>query len=124
MNRRAVILFPGNKYNICCDVDYVDEFLQYLMTDERHMNEIKQIINCLREGVIHKKAGREGDAYALKPFMNTKNDRIICNITKRKNKTQCIVMAELFPSKKTMKNDKKIKTRYQIVSNYRYEIIE
>lgn len=125
MKRRAVILMKGTKYNICCDVDFLPELMGYLMTDEQHYKELKLIFHNLIEGLNSKKYSNEDyGTKALKPFLNRENDRILCNVTKRKFATQCIVMCELYRHKKTNKVNKVLRKRYEIISKYRYEIVE
>jgi len=115
----------GKKYNLCCDIDFLEDFTQYVLLDAKHSNEIKIIFNSICEGLKSKKYGDESyGTKALKPFMNNDNDRIICHIKKIKNEKQHIIMAEIFLNKKTNDNDKKIKVRYEIVSKYEYEIIK
>ena len=95
------------------------------MSDERHMEELKQIFQCICEKLTTKKYGGEPNGTsAMKPFLNNENDRIICKPTKRKGKTQCIVMSELILTKKGEKIDKALNVRYKIVGGYNYEIIE
>jgi|GEM_PF-3151241 len=114
----------GRKYNLCCDIEFLEEFTEYVLLDARHVNEIKVIFKSICEGLKSKKYGDEPHGTkALKPFLNNDNDRIICNVKKLKNEKQCIIMAELFLSKKTNGIDKTLNTRYKIVSQYDYEII-
>jgi hypothetical protein len=95
------------------------------MNDDKHMKEVKMIVASLREGLSSKKYGPEPyGTFSLKPFFNRENDRIICNVQSRKNKTKCIIMSEIYYSKKTQNVDKKLGTRYKIVSKYEYEIVE
>lgn len=125
MKKKAVILLNGKKYHICCDVEFLPELMEYHMKDIQHMKELKLIFDCIREGLKTKKYGDElYGTKAMKPFLNRENDRIICNVTKRKNDTQCIVMAEVYLNKKTDDISKVLKVRYEIVSKYVYEIIE
>ncbi len=126
MGRKAVILVEGKKFNICCDVDFLNEFMSYFMSDEKHFREIKYIFDCIRENLSIPKYTHENykDISAMKPFLNNENDRIICKKIKRPNSKQCIVMAEFFLGKKTNEIDKKLDTRYKIVEKYTYEIIE
>jgi hypothetical protein len=123
--KKAVILMRGKKYNLCCDVDFLEQFTEYVMFDARHSNEIKVIFHSLCEGLKSKKYGDEPyGTKALKPFLNSENDRIICKVKKIKTDKQHIIMAELFLHKKTNDIDKKLNTRYKVVSNHDYEIIE
>lgn len=123
--KKAVILMKGSKYNICCDVDFLPTFMEYVLLDPQHSKEIKIIFSSVLEGLKTKKIGDEPyGTKAMKPFLNRDNDRIICNITKQKSKKQCIVMSELYLSKKGNKVDNQLDTRYKIVSKYSYEIIE
>lgn len=125
MKRKAVILSRGNKFNICCDVVFLEDFIKYVMSDPSHSKEMKLIFGQVLEGLKTKKFGQEDfGTRAMKPFLNRDNDRIICNVTKQKNKTQCIVMSEIYLSKKTNSNSKDLINRYKIVSKYQYEIIE
>lgn len=125
MEGKAVIVCKGTKYNICCDINLLPDFFEYVMKDASHCKEIKLIFAQIREGHRSKKYGDEPHGTkSMKPFKNRDNDRIICNITKRKGKKQCIVMAEIFLSKKSDGVDKKLDGRYKIVSKYNYEIIE
>jgi hypothetical protein len=48
----------------------------------------------------------------------------IWNVTKRKGKKQCIVMAEVYLHKTSNNVNKELRNRYKIVSKYEYEIIE
>jgi hypothetical protein len=123
--RKAVILFKGKKYNICCDLEFLQEFMAYFSADSKHLDELKLIFHQVREGLTTKKYGDEPfGTKAMKPFKNRENDRIICKPVKRKNNTQCIVMAEIFLHKTSNQNDKELTNRYKIVSDYEYEIIE
>ena len=123
--RKAVIIMKGKKYNLACDIEFLEEFTKYVLLDSRHTNEIKVIFNSICEGLKSKKYGDEPyGTKALKPFLNNDNDRIICNIKKEKNQKQTIIMSEIFLHKKTNDVDKKLNIRYKIVSNYGYEIIE
>lgn len=125
MNRKAVILFPGTKYLICCDVNFLPEFMNYVMSNERHRKEMNLILCCVMEGLKTPKYSSEDfSTKAMKPFLNRENDRIICNVTRRKNKKQCIVMAEAYYKKKSDNVNKVLKNRYKIVGSYEYEIIE
>lgn len=125
MTKQAVILLKGTKFNICCDVDFLPEFIEYVLKDAEHSKEIKLIFNAIREGLKTKKYSDElFGTKAMKPFLNRENDRIICNVLKRKNQTQCIVMSEFYLSKKSDNINKELKNRYNIVSKYNYEIIE
>lgn len=125
MNKKAVILAKGTKYNICCDIDFLTEFMEYVLKDESHSKEIKLIFDQVREGLKTKKYGDESfGTKAMKPFMNRENDRIICNVTKRKGNKQCIVMSELYLHKTSQGNNKELTNRYHIVSTYSYDIIE
>lgn len=125
MNKKAVILAKGTKYNICCDVDFLPNFIKYVFQDDSHRKEIKLIFDQVREGLKTKKYGDESfGTKAMKPFKNRENDRIICNVTKRTKKKQCIVMSEIFLHKTSQINDKELTNRYKIVSKYSYDIIE
>lgn len=125
MNKKAVILAKGTKYNICCDVSFLPDFIRYVFQDDNHRKEIKLIFDQVREGLKTKKYGDESfGTKAMKPFKNRENDRIICNVTKRSNKKQCIVMAEIFLHKTSQGNDKELTNRYKIISKYNYDIIE
>lgn len=125
MKKKAVILAKGTKYNICCDKDFLPEFIEYVLQDDSHRKEIKLIFGQIREGLKTKKYGDEPHGTkAMKPFKNRENDRIICNVTKRGGKRQCIVMSELFLHKTSSSNDKELNNRYKIVSKYSYDIIE
>lgn len=115
----------GKKYNICCDINFLKEFTEYVLLDARHGKEIKLIFNSICEGLKSKKYGDEPyGTKALKPFLNNDNDRIICFVKKLKNEKQCIIMAEMFLNKKTKGVDNKLDARYKIVSKYDYEIIK
>ncbi len=95
------------------------------MTDDQHQKEIKIIFAQILEGLRSKKYGDEPfGTKSMKPFMNRANDRIICHVLKRKGDRQCIIMAELFSSKKSNSVNKELNTRYKIVSRYEYEIVE
>ena len=125
MKRKAVILFKGTKYNICCDVDFLPAFMSYIMADEQHFKELKLIICAIQEGLKTKKYGEEAHGTkAMKPFLNRENDRIICKAVKRPNNRQCIVMSEIYLHKKSDEISKDLNVRYKIVSRYEYEIIE
>lgn len=125
MRRKAVIVLKGKKFNICCDVDFLPELMAYLLKDLQHMQELKLIFGQILEGLKSSKYSDEPfGTKAMKPFKNRQNDRIICNVTKRHGQTQCIVMTELYEQKKSNTVDKKLQTRYKIVSKYKYEIIE
>lgn len=125
MKRKAVILAPGTKYLICCDIEFLPKFFEYVMEDEQHQKEIKLIFCQVLEGLRTKKYSDEiFGTKAMKPFKNRENDRIICKPVKRKNKKQCIVMSELYLQKKSDSVDKVLKNRYKIVASYEYEIIE
>lgn len=125
MKRKAVIVSKGSKYNICCDIDLLPDFVAYVMEDPHHCKEMKLIFAQIKEGLKTKKYGDEPHGTkSMKPFKNRDNDRIICNVTKRKGMKQCIVMAEIFLNKKTAGVDKRLDGRYRIVSKHSYEIIE
>lgn len=125
MKRKAVILALGSKYLICCDVEFLPEFFSYVMEDAQHQKEIKLIFCQILEGLKSKKYSNEDyGTKAMKPFFNRENDRIICNVLKRKNKKQCIIMSEIYLQKKSDNVNKVLKTRYKIVASYEYEIIE
>lgn len=125
MKRKAVIVASGTKYDICCDISLLPDFFKYVMKDERHRKEVKIIFSQILEGLRTKKYGDEPyGTKSMKPFKNRDNDRIICNVTKRPNKKQCIVMSEIFFQKKSGNVDKKLDKRHKIVSHYGYEIIE
>jgi hypothetical protein len=95
------------------------------MTSEQHVKEIRQIFDQLLEGLKSKKYSDEPhNTKAMKPFMNRENDRIICNVTKRPNQKQCIVMSEIYLHKKSNDISKILNARYKIVSGYEYEIVE
>lgn len=125
MKRKAVILALGSKYLICCDVEFLPEFFSYVMEDPQHQKEIKLIFCQILEGLKSKKYSNEDyGTKAMKPFFNRENDRIICNVLKRKNKKQCIIMSEIYLQKKSDNVNKVLKNRYKIVARYEYEIIE
>ena len=125
MKKKAVILAKGTKYNICCDVDFLPDFMEYVFKDDNHRKEVKLIFDQIREGLKSKKYGDESfGTKAMKPFMNRENDRIICNVTKRTRKKQCIVMSEIYLHKTSQSNSKELNNRYKIVSKYSYDIIE
>lgn len=125
MKKKAVILVRGSKYHICCDIQFLPELMEYHMKDVQHTKELKLIFDQVREGLKSKKYGdEEFGTKAMKPFMNRENDRIICNVTKRKDQKQCIVMAEVYLHKTSNNVNKALRTRYEIVSKYEYEIIE
>ena len=125
MKKKAVILLNGTKYNICCDVELLPKLMEYHMRDVQHMKELKLIFDQVREGLKTKKYGDEPyGTKAMKPFKNRDNDRILCNVTKRKGKTQCIVMCEVYLHKTSKNVDKVLDNRYKIISKYQYEIIE
>ena len=125
MKKRAVILMRGTKYNICCDIDFLPDFMEYVFRDPAHSKEIKMIFQHILESMGSKKYSNEPyGTKAMKPFKNRENDRILCNVTKRQGKKQCIVMAEIFEHKKSQRNDKVLDNRYKIISKYEYEIIE
>lgn len=125
MNKKAVILAKGTKYNICCDVDFLTDFMEYIFKDDNHRKELKIIFDCIKEGLKSKKYGDEPySTKAMKPFKNRENDRILCNVTKRTNSKQCIVMSEIYLHKTSAANNKELNNRYKIVSNYSYDIIE
>ena len=114
----------GKKYNLCCDVEFLEEFTKYVLMDARHTNEVKLIFHQICEGLKSKKYGDEPySTKALKPFMNNDNDRIICHVKKMKNEKQHIIMSELYLHKKTNDVDKRLDVRYKTVSKYEYEII-
>lgn len=125
MKRNAVIIAPGTKYNICCDISLLPDFFNYVMKDEQHRKEIKIIFSQILEGLRTKKYGNEPHGTkSMKPFKNRENDRIICNVTKRPNQKQCIVMSEIYLQKKSDNVNKVLDNRHKIVSRYEYEIIE
>ena len=125
MKRKAVILSLGSKYLICCDVGFLPEFMEYIMKDPQHQKEIKLIFCQILEGLKSKKySNEEYGTKAMKPFFNRENDRIICNVLKRKNQKQCIIMSEIYFQKKSDNVNKVLKNRYKIVSSYEYEIIK
>lgn len=125
MKRNAVIIATGTKYNICCDISLLPIFFNYVMKDEKHRKEIKIIFSQILEGLRTKKYGNEPfGTKSMKPFKNRENDRIICNVTKRSNQRQCIVMSEIYLQKKSDNVSKVLNNRYKIVSHYEYEIIE
>lgn len=125
MKRKAVILALGTKYLICCDIEFLPEFFEYVMEDEKHQKEMKLIFEQVQEGLRTKKYSDESfGTKAMKPFLNRENDRIICKSIKRKNQKQCIVMSELYLQKKSDDVSKVLKTRYKIVASYEYEIID
>ncbi len=125
MKRNAVIIALGTKYNICCDISLLPDFLNYVMKDEQHRKEIKIIFSQILEGLRTKKYGDEPyGTKSMKPFKNRDNDRIICNVAKRPNRKQCIVMSEIYLQKKSDNVNKVLNYRYKIVSRYEYEIIE
>jgi hypothetical protein len=122
--KKAVVLMKGRKYNLCCDVEFLHDFMNYVLLDTRHTNEIKIIFQQICEGLKSRKYGDEPySTKALKPFLNNDNDRIICHVKKMKNEKQHIIMSELFLHKKTEGIDKKLNIRYKTVSEYEYEII-
>lgn len=124
MDKKAVVLKRGKKYVICCDVDFIPTFIDYVLKDDKYAGEIKQIFMCISEGLKSKKYGDEPfGTKALKPFLNRQNDRIICNVLKVKNEKQHIVMSEIFFHKSSNDIDKELKNRYKIVSSYRYSIL-
>ena len=45
--RKAVILMRGKKYNLCCDVEFLEEFTKYVLMDARHTNEVKLIFQYI-----------------------------------------------------------------------------
>jgi hypothetical protein len=95
------------------------------MKDEQHRREVKVIFSQIMEGLRTKKYGDEPyKTKSMKPFKNRENDRIICNIAKRTNKKQCIVMSEIYLHKKSDNVNNVLNNRHKIVSNYEYEIIE
>jgi hypothetical protein len=95
------------------------------MEDPQHQKEIKLIFCQILEGLKSKKYSNEDyGTKAMKPFFNRENDRIICNVLKRKNKKQCIIMSEIYLQKKSDNVNKVLKNRYKIVARYEYEIIE
>ena len=95
------------------------------MKDEQHRKEIKIIFSQILEGLRTKKYGNEPHGTkSMKPFKNRANDRIICNVTKRPNQKQCIVMSEIYLQKKSDNVNKVLDNRHKIVSRYEYEIIE
>lgn len=125
MNKKAVILAEGTKYNICCEIGFLPDFMTYVLKDPSHGKEIKLIFGQIIEGLKSKKYGDEPhNTKAMKPFKNRENDRILCNVTKRKGKKQCIVMSELYLHKTTQGNSKNLNNRYKIISKYNYDIIE
>ncbi len=118
-------MLKGSKYHICCDIDFLPELMEYHMRDIQHMKELKLIFDQVREGLKSKKYGdEEYGTKAMKPFLNRENDRIICNVTKRRNNTQCIIMSEIYLHKKSNDVGNVLRGRYKIVSQYEYEIIE
>jgi len=124
-NRKAVILAEGTKYIICCEVGFLPKFMAYVLEDPSHGKEIKLIFAQIIEGLKSKKYGDEPyNTKAMKPFKNRENDRILCNVTKRKGKKQCIVMSELYIHKTSQNNGNRLNKRYKIISNYNYDIIE
>lgn len=99
--------------------------MEYVFLDDAHRKEMKLIFGQMQEGIPSKKYSREPHGtIAMKPFKNNENDRILCTPLKRIKQNQCIVMAEIYLQKKTDGNDKRIITRYKIISRYNYEIIE
>ncbi len=125
MKRKAVIISRGRNYDICCDIHFIEDYMTYVMSDDKHCKEMKLIIASVKEGLKSKKYGDEPyGTKSMKPFLNRENDRIICHVLKRKGNKQCIIMSEIFHNKKTQGVDKKLNTRYQIVSKHEYEIIE
>jgi hypothetical protein len=95
------------------------------MQDEEHRKEMKLIFCQVMEGYKTKKYSDEAfSTKAMKPFKNRQNDRIICNVTKQKNRKQCIVMSEIYLQKKSDNVNKVLNNRYKIVAGYEYEIIE
>ncbi|GAA0735928.1 hypothetical protein [Gaetbulibacter jejuensis] len=124
MQRKAVIISEGSNYCICCDVGFIEEFYSYVVSNDEHRKEMNEIFDSIHEKLTSKKYGNEPyGTMSMKPFLGKQNDRIICNIQKRPNKSRLIIMAELFPQKKTQQNDRRIDRRYKIVSSYKYEII-
>jgi len=124
MKRKAVIIAPGTKYDICCDVAFIPQFFDYVMKDEKHRKEMNLIIAQVMEGLRTKKYGNESyGTKAMKPFLNRENDRIICHVKKRIRRKQCIIMSELYLHKKSDDVNKVLDNRYKIVSKYEYEIV-
>ncbi|MFT6945605.1 MAG: hypothetical protein ACJARP_000010 [Vicingaceae bacterium] len=125
MKKKAVILAPGSKYHICCDIEFLPDFVEYIMKDPQHQKEMKLIFCQVLEGLRSKKYGdEEYGTKAMKPFKNRENDRIICHVLKRKNSKQCIIMSEIYLQKKSDNVSKLLKNRYKLVSSYEYEIVE
>lgn len=124
MEKKAVVLKKGKKYIICCDVNFIPTFIEYVLKDEKYGREIKQIFACISEGLKSKKYGdKPFGTKALKPFLNRQNDRIICHVMKIKNEKQHIILSEIFFHKSSNDVDKELLNRYKIVSNYRYSIL-
>ena len=125
MKRKAVILALGTKYLICCDIGFLPDFFKYVMEDPQHQKEIKLIFSQVIEGLRTKKYSDEDfGTKAMKPFFNRENDRIICNVLRRRNEKQCIIMSEIYFQKKSDNVNKLLKNRYKIVGSYEYEIIQ
>ena len=125
MKRKAVIIQKGKMFRICCDTAFLEEFCSYILEDEAARKEMRLIFAQITEGLKSPKFGKEPfGTYAMKPFKNNQNDRILCKMEKRKGRPACIVMVELYRHKTTRKVDKRLMERYKIIASYEYEIIE
>ncbi|MGK4568871.1 hypothetical protein [Flavobacterium sp. 3HN19-14] len=123
--KKAVIVRHGTKYNIACDLDFLPEFMNYVMQDPQHTSEIKIIFSQILEGLKSKKFGDEPHGTkSMKPFKNRENDRIICSVKKAKGEKQTIIMSEIYLHKNSDEVDKKLDVRYKVVSKHEYEIIK
>lgn len=131
MIRKAFVLETSEdgRKAICIDTDNAEEILAYLNQDERHRKKFRYMSELILRGLknteLYDKENIDRKAKnvtAMKFFKGQENDRIYCKEQRIDNKTYVIICCELYQSKKSKSNDKKVKEIIKKISNYKYEI--
>lgn len=131
LNRKAFVLktSENGRKAICIDTDNAEEILEYINQDERHRKKFRYIAELILRGLknteLYDKENIDRKAKnvtAMKFFKGQENDRIYCKEQRVDNMTYVIICCELFRSKKSKSNDKKVKEIIKKISKYNYEI--
>lgn len=128
--KRNALKVHGNLHNttiIYVDSKNADEILPYIFRDDvlDEFIDIKYLLhNNLRNKEKYCKANvssKADRAFEMRFTNKNKNDRIYC-VEQLTGKKRCIIMVELYESKKTQNIPNKIKTRIETLGGYEYEI--
>jgi len=105
---KAIHVFECKNYDLYCAESFLKEYMEYVFSKPATAKEMQVIMECLKRGLQTDLFSPEPEGcYALKPFKNTQNDRIICQSQKRENKKKQSLCVNYSTQKKLITMTKK-----------------